>query len=1191
MAFKMTDNQRQAVRAEGCVLVSAAAGAGKTAVLVERVIDRIIRDVNPIDSDKLLVVTFTNAAAQEMRSRILVRIDEEIKKFPNNLRLLKQKILFSKANICTIDSFCIGLVRENFQYLFLAPDFKLLDEPQLTSLKSRAMEITLNHYYDNNDEDFSNLLSSLGATNRDDSLINAINAVYNHIRSLPYPDEWLENAVKMYESCNLDEDCGWTNSILNFAHTQLLQVYSDLKRTAEKCKEDERLFNAYYAAFCEDIRNVEEIISKIEQRNYSLTRQRVLSYSPSKLKTLRGYEDTEFKERFKTIKKASNETIEDLGKRLFHETLEQCKDDINVLRPVVKKLFEVLKFYMMSLNEIKKSEKLCDFADIEYAALSLLVNRENGESAPSQLSKELMQKYDEVMVDEYQDTNDLQNAIFFALSNEGKNIFMVGDVKQSIYRFRKANPGNFMEKIKEYDVYDGIKTQSKITLSQNFRSRDGICNSVNFFFKLLMSEDVGEMFYTKEHELLAGATFPERNLCDTEIHIITRENLQEDSENNEKLESYMVEAHHIADIIEDMMSKECITDKKTGELRKASYGDFAILMRSPKTKAPQMARILSKRGIAVWADIKDGLTKAKEICWALSILKVIDNPLLNIPILSAMMSPAFGFTAEEIAILRADDKTKQIYTQVASATKEGNKKCEDFIKTIEKLRQSAVTMPIDKLIRTVYDKTHLVSYVQAMQNGAQRRANLLLLLDYAAQCEQSGINGLGGFLRFMDRIDENNSQLSPAMILGEQDDVVKIMSIHHSKGLEFPVVIIANCCAKMNITDLNAPIVLSEKEGLGLSLVDKNKRIRYTTLPREAVSIANNKAMKSEELRVLYVAMTRAKENLILLVSLDNPSKTIANIAQRAENSICYYGENTEAFYLNPMTVLNSASYGEWILSCALFHESAKELRRQANVFLPPIQSNFQLAINNYCVEIPTEKEEETIEIPPDAGLVEKIKNKISYVYPFSELNGVAAKRAVTQIAQGALSYKYTCTATPQFMSKGGLTPPERGTALHLFMEKADFSAALLDIKAEIKRLLEGGFITKKQALAVDEVKIQKFIKTPLFERMMNSEKLLREMRFMVELPATQVDTNLPEKFNNEMVVIQGKADCVFIEDEQAVIIDYKTDRFDSIEEIRNHYSEQLKIYAAAISKALNLPISECIIYSLHYSVEIQVEI
>ncbi|HCC35726.1 MAG TPA: helicase-exonuclease AddAB subunit AddA [Ruminococcaceae bacterium] len=1168
MAVKLTEKQKDAVAAKGSVLVSAAAGSGKTAVLVERVISMLLDEIHPVRADHLLIVTFTKAAASEMRVRIAARLNEEIKKQLNNLWLQKQRIWLSSAAIGTMDSFCMELVREHFEKLDLPMDFKAADEQMLTQLKQTALTQTLERCYAKGDREFFELIELMGADDADRNFTEAALELYDYMRSLPYPAEYAEHVIKLYETEN-PADSVWGETVYDTFETELPSMINSLTAAVRDMESDQVLSEKYIPAFADDIAALEELLSLTEKKDWDALyiRLRALNFAP--LGAAGKTENPDLKEQMTELRGTVKKQATALA-GLVPASLSELKEEQARLRPGIKALFKFVGDFTKELSALKLEKRLMDFADIEYAALSLLVERLDGISRPTAVAKELHARYDEVLVDEYQDTNELQNSIFEALSDCGRKLFLVGDVKQSIYRFRQANPALFIGRRRLYPEYDRNRPSSPscIVLGDNFRSRADICHAVNFFFTMLMTEQSGEMRYTREEALSPKGDFPPLPSPCVSIKIADRQSSDESGA--------ALEARNIARYILKTMSEgPVITDREQKTLRPARWRDFTILMRSG-TKMRQFQKELKAAGIPAWVSLKDGFLRAQEVTAVLSLLQSIDNPLHDIPLIGVMRSPLFGFCEEELAEIRLGALGVPFYLAVSAAAESGNDKCGRFTAFLSRFRQLAATITADSLIGKIYDETGYLSLVQAMDEGPQRRANLLMLQSYAEKSGYAGENRLGGFLRYIARLKESGKDLDAASAMSESDDVVRIMTIHRSKGLQFPVCIVANLSAEFSREETRGPFLISEKLGVGLTLQDDQLRRKYPTLQR--LAIAREKRLKSisEELRVLYVAMTRAQDRLMLSLCEKTPGKILGKLARRLESET--FSGIDDA--IEPSAVLSAQGYGEWILSCALLHPCGKILRENSGVSLTPAHAQGMLDIEVVPArELPAAEIREKADEPePDETLLSEIDQRLNYRYAYEDLIGIASKQTATEIA-AASRREYSCTSRPAFLTKAGLTPAERGTALHQFMQFSDYSAAAENPEKELRRLTSSRFITEEQAAGIDLSAVESFFAGSLYKRIKAARRIAREHRFMVELAAGEIYPSLTELAASEKIVVQGIVDLLIFEPDGIVIADYKTDRVSSAQTLKEYYAPQLEVYARALGQSAG-SVKECLLYS-----------
>ena len=1176
MSRNWTPEQLDAIRARGgTLLVSAAAGSGKTAVLVQRVVERITDPEHPTDADRLLVVTFTKAAAAEMRGRIAAELSRMLEEDPFNARLQRQQLLLTRAHISTVDSFCADLVRQNFFRLGVSPDVRVLDDGETAVLRAEAASETLEEFYEKGDAQFYDFVESFSSGRDDEAAAGTVGRLYDFVRSHPFPKRWLAEKEALYDAPASAADTVWGKTILTFAEDAADYCGALTRDSLAQTEGDEALSAAYGEALRSDLAGLGALREAVARSDWDGTLSLAANFSWRKLKALRGRGDDPVKNRVSAARKEVKAAVARLAS-LLGASDEQCREDIARLRPVVSKLFEVTLRFSERLDRKKKERRAADFSDLEHWALGLLVREtENGyERTPE--AEELSAAFDEVMVDEYQDTNETQDMIFSAVSRNGGNLFLVGDVKQSIYRFRQAMPQIFLEKRARFPLYDARADTypACVVLGRNFRSRPGVTDAVNFVFRQLMSRQTGELDYTAEEELVPGASYPASEEPAAELDVIDL-SAGDDGDSG----AIAAESRRIAELIYGMMDG---TPRiaENGTARPAVYRDFCVLLRSANRPAHDYVRELNALGIPAWADTTGGFFEAYEVGVALSLLQIVDNPVQDIPLLSVMMSPVYGFTPDDMAEIRIHARGGRLYPAVAAAAKRGSAKAAGFLEQIEEFRTLSAATPSDRLIRTVFEKTGLFELVQAMPNGELRLANLRLLLEYAKRFEATGYSGLSGFLRFLDRMRRSSGDLSAAAALTESANVVRIMSIHRSKGLEFPVCIVAGCAHRFN---RESPAVLLHPElGLGTRLKDETG-VRYNTMPRSAVSLELTRDEMSEELRVLYVAMTRAKEKLILLATLNDAGKTLSKLALRL---------TPQAKRIQPYVVRSASSLADWLLLCALRHPDGRALRSAAGAgedIVVPAKEPWEIRLirPESAARDEAAKAEPIPEAKPDAELERWLEEELDYKYPYDALNGVCAKEAVSDLAGEKFEARFAATSRPAFLEEKGMTPAERGTALHAYLQYADYAKAAEDPKAELDRLVAEKYITPAQAQAVDLARAETFFAGGLMRRIAASPRCEREVRFNVEISAGSLRPELEPPMSGEKIVLQGAADLLFEEDGELVLVDFKTDRIRDPEELWSRYRGQLALYRGAFERIAGKPVKECLLYSFQLGREV----
>ena len=1181
-----TVQQRQCIDARGgTVLVSAAAGSGKTSVLVQRVITRITDPQEPVDVDRLLVVTFTKAAAAEMKQRLASALTQLQAEHPDDRRLQRQQMLLPRANISTVHSFCANLLREYFHLLDLSPQFKVAEAAETALLREEALSEIAEECYREKDPVFLELSALLGCGRDDRGLFRTVQKLYDFVQSHPFPERWLTEKAALYTADAAPSQTVWGAAVLRTISQTLAYALSLLDTAIALAGENEKMAEAYGPALTDYRQQIEEATAQIgtpEQPgplSWDEIGARLRSLSCGRFSTLRNCEDETAKTRVTALR---DEVKKRIGKlpALLCGTEEQCCADVAALQPLVAALFAVVRRYSTRYAEKKKKRRILDFNDLEHYALALLVQENpDGTTARTPLAHELAARYDEVLVDEYQDTNAAQDALFSALSREQRNLFMVGDVKQSIYGFRQAMPSIFIGKRDAYPDFDGEHFPATITLGNNFRSRPEVTDAVNFVFRQLMTRETGGVTYDEREALVPSASYPPSPGSETELLVVDKRQPEEDK-GEDTPDADRAEARVIARRIRELMADYRVTDKEGP--RPVRYGDICILMRSKSTHAQTYIDGLNACGIPAWTSSGGGFFAAPEVAAAVSLLRIIDNPAQDVPLLTVLLSAAFGFTPDDLARIRMNDRhspllpaLRRMARSVAPEDAALSARCAAFDRRLRHYRTLAAAMPADELIHRVLEDSGLLAAAAARRHGAQRVANLRLLHDYARRFEQGGFRGLSAFVRFLDRLEQQNEELPPASAIAEHADVVRLMTIHNSKGLEFPIVFLARLGGLFNRDSTKGDVLLHPEMGIGLMRREEDTLKQYDTLPRRGVALTIERSERAEELRVLYVAMTRAREKLCMVLSLSKPESALTRLAAALGN-----GDTLPAHM-----VLSAASMSDWLLAAALRHPSGGILRTlagDAGVSVRPADAAWNIQVMT-APPADGESADSPTEAVPDAALLDRLRERFAYVYPYAALQSVPAKLAASALAGGTLKREFVAAARPAFVSEGGLTPAERGTALHTFMQFADYARAASDAGEEAARLVSAGFLTEQQGRILPLPKIRAFFRSPLYARMQASARCLREVHFTIDQPATLIlgeHAALPPDAADEALIVQGIADCVFEENGGLVIVDYKTDRVSDAAALAEHYAGQLRIYACALERTLGLPVTECLLYS-----------
>lgn len=1181
MGVKWTTDQQHAIECcKGSVLVSAAAGSGKTTVLVERVIRRLTDEDNPCSAEDLLIVTFTRAATAQMREKIGAAILKRLSEDPTDRHLRRQYMLLPFAKICTIDSFCNDLVRENFHALGISPDYSLLDNETAVIMKNDVCEAMLERAYEeDSDGSFSGLSDMMSSGSSDEDFAKLIIKMYDISTAYPFPDLWLDSLIEEYSQPDINKSC-WGGIIKKYVCDMLDYCVSSSNDMMTAMESDSIVADAYGAAVQSDINMYAELREKVNRdwdealEAFNTVKYMGLGRVP------KGYE-SETKNAVMTARKKLKELLKKVPNIMCVSSGEHS-EDVRLMRGPVTKLIELVKQFGREYSAEKDKMNSADFSDILHRTLNLLaVSDGRGGYIKTDLARELSSHYVEILVDEYQDINEAQDMIFRAISADENNLFTVGDVKQSIYRFRQAMPEIFLRRRGTTHSFESGKYPLGITLGSNFRSRVGVTSCVNYIFRQLMSTEAGELEYDDSEALNAAAKYPERDTPDCELHVVT--------DKGNRADTLEAQARYVARYIDRTVREGKTLVTKGGALHPASYGDFCILLRTAKNVSSVYANALSERGIPVFSPETGGFFEAAEISFILSLLRVLDNPVQDIPLAAVMLSPLFGFSAGELADIRASAKerleageTEPLYRSVTASADEGDEKAAAFLKKIESLRRLSLTLSAGELVRRVCEETGFDAIVGAMPDGERRRLNVGLLCDYAEKYEAAGNLGLSGFIRFIDKVARTSGDLATAARPSENADIVRIMTVHQSKGLEFPICILADMQHAFNERDNTESVLISSSAGLGMKRRTEDGISVYDTASRRAAVITSERMGRSEEMRVLYVALTRAKENLVMVTSVPNPEKGLAKVAVE-----CGIGERA-----NPFAVLRMNNFSDLVLTALMRHPAADELRKLSGVDVPiflPEKDRFKLKVvvsdsESFMTESANEQK-----IAAKPVFFDEVCERLDYSDPRSVLSSVPAKRAASDGSERGINREYFASSRPAFMSSGGLTPAQRGTATHKFMQFSNYAAARADIESELARLVDGGFLSEDEGKAVNVSAAKRFFMSSLAERIFASDNVMREKKFAALFPAKFFYPELTGEAAEEKIVVQGIADCVFVEDGKLVIVDYKTDTGVDAEALLDRYSAQLGIYREALSQALGMPVKETLLYSFFMNSTVKV--
>ncbi len=1177
MSRKWTTEQAAAINSKGQnLLLSAAAGSGKTAVLVERIISRITDKENPVDADRLLVVTFTNAAANEMRERIISGLEEKISQNPQDKNLIRQLTLVKKARITTIDSFCIDVLRNYFVEAELPPDFSVADPTECKVMLETALDDAINEMYDDAEfgEDFLNLMESYANSKANDiNFRELLVSLYYFSTSLPYPEKWLDMSAERF---NIDGDFSGSEYkyfLVQEIHAECSRCISEYSIMIELAQKDK--LDNYANLLCEEKAFFEKCLSmfnyddlKAEIESFSFKRRPAVPKDAMPL-----YVDTVNEMREKIKQKRMGK----LSEELVNLTSQQQFDAIKKMYPLMRCLSETVKRIADKFTQAKLSKNMLDFSDCEHRCLNVLSKK----GIPTQIAKILGDGIDEIYIDEYQDTSKLQEAIFASIKKEN-NLFMVGDIKQSIYRFRNTDPILFKTKRDSFSKNEDALDR-KIILSKNFRSRENILASVNCIFERIMSAESGEIDYNDDEKLYLGAEYPDTALnplsFDTEFAIIDTKSIKEETDEYDKIE---LEAIYCANRIADLIRSEVqVYDK--GEYRKITYSDICIISRNVKDNAVILSSVFADFGIPCYADSTGGYFDSREVEIMMALLRVIDNPYQDVPLLTVLRSIIFNISSETLAKIRAIDRRKPFYDAVkrcAESDAEESAVCREIINTIDDFSRKSKRMSVSQLILEIYNITGFFDAQQTCTNGVIRRANLRLLYNRARAYESTGLRGLYSFIKFIEDYKNTGNDLETAKLTGEHNDAVRIMSIHKSKGLEFPVVILFSAEHQFNLQDLRRGVLYHADLGYGPKFVDTDLRITYSFAPRTALRSILTAESVAEEMRILYVALTRAKEKLIIIGADKNIKQKITN---------CLSGEAD--MRINGAVVSEHHSYLDWLIMALVDHQDGEELRNcidsdrgwhkfqhDSKFYIRIISSVNQLSFSGNESE-----EENSLVCNDEESVIALIDGQYHSPADLTLPSKVTVSELKKRREQEMLDESTQAFKKPAKINEKttGLTAAEIGVAYHTVLQRSDLSAPLEtreDIKKQIDIIKEKGFLTEEEAGSVNPDKILKFFTSGTGRMIKSAKEVKREFVFGVSIPAKGF---LSGNESDKEIMLQGIIDCLLITDEGIVIIDYKTDRnFDETETVEK-YRIQLECYKYAAEKIFKKPVISKILFML----------
>ena len=1174
-----TREQELAINTRGKnLLVSAAAGSGKTAVLVERIINLIIHD--KIDIDKMLVVTFTNAAAAEMRERISQVLSRELEKnLENEEHLRRQLNLLNKSSISTLHAFCIQVLKRNFYTIGLDPAFKIGDQSDLLILKQQVLSEILEEAYEKENNDFKSLVESYSENKGDSKIENLILSIFSFIQSQPYPFQWLEEKIEMF---NMGQEefykSSWIKEIKKSILIELNGVI-DLIEESIYLSSEPGGPEVYKETLKEDKESVERLIRNLDPYFAGEMERHILTFSFGRLKPAgkNAEVDPYLKETVSNLRKEYKSIVESLLKEnILSRNLSDFLTDVNSMYSSLKGLYEItLKFYE-KFQEKKMEKGIVDFNDLEHFALRILENEDIADSY-----KEL---FEFVFVDEYQDSNLVQETIINKVKREN-NLFLVGDVKQSIYKFRLADPGLFIEKYLEFkDTEDQFN--ERIDLSKNFRSRNEILEGINYIFKKIMSKEVGEIDYSEDAWLYPGADYKEGENRETEIYIIDKEETETDDEAELELlelSDAETEAYFAVKKIKELIGTPTF-DIKKGIMRPISFKDIVILLRSGKNWANVFNEVFLKEGIPVYTDDNQGYFDTLEVKIFLNLLKIIDNKKNDLALLSVMRSPLGNFTTEELIEIRKS-APKAAFNEAAVEFSNLNgshlsEKTKKFFLNLGAWEEKAKYERTEDFLWNLMIQTGFYYYVGAMIKGKQRQANLKFLLEKAALLEKRGMGGLFNFIRFSDDFQKARGEMGTAKTIGENEDVVRIMTIHKSKGLEFPVVIAAAFGREFNKSDLKGDILLHKNLGIGAKFVDPGKRVFRETLPQLSIKKTTKIEGLSEEMRVLYVALTRAKDKLIICGTIKNIEKHVEKWSRK----------------ISPYELLKSKNYMDWLGMC-LFPEKSPNREKFLKMHLMK-KDEVILNISNQLKDRNEIKDNLLNYKDKTPGIAaEEIHKRFSWEYPDKASRKIPSKITVSDLKKVSVDdmqkilYRIPALVKkPAFLEgEKEFSSSEKGIIIHFFMQNCDLNYvnSKEEINKQISNMEEKELLTSEECKVLNPDKILAFFRSNLGKRMLKSKNVKREVSFVYKTNISNVIEEAQD--NSQDIYIQGIIDCYFEENDKYILLDYKTDFVNegSEEELLEKYDSQLRIYKEALEKISGKIVGEAYLYSFNMDKEL----
>ena len=1234
MAVTWTEEQQKVISLRNRnILVSAAAGSGKTAVLVQRILSKILDKEHPVDIDRLLIMTFTRAAAGEMKERISAALEQALFEEPDNEHLQRQTTLIHTAQITTIDSFCSYIIKNYFHMIGLDPGYRTADEGELKLLREEILEELLEEAYEQRDEAFLELVECYSPGKTDEGLKELIQKVYESSVSHPFPEKWLQQCLEVYRVDNKEElrKARWITLLWEETGERLEEAERLADQARAVCESPEGPWQ-YEAALDSDLLLIGQIKQAAEQKDYDKTAELLKKPSFARLSAKKIPEQDEDKKiRAKTFREEEKDIIKELSARYFCWSEDELLELLYCCRSPVESLVKLTCGFQEKFSQKKREKNILDFTDMEHFALNILMDEEGN---PSQAARELSEKYEEVMVDEYQDSNLVQEMITTMVSGwaqDRKNIFMVGDVKQSIYRFRLARPELFMEKYKTYSTEDS--REQKIELHKNFRSRAQVLESVNYIFRRIMGEDLGGITYDDNNALYPGADFPEGGeFLKTEVLLVEKdsEELQDEDSGQTPQE---LEALAIAAEINRITGREQILDKETGTYRPLEYGDIVILLRSAYGWADTFREVLESNGIPAYTASRTGYFSAQEVVTLLNYLRVCDNPLQDIPLTGVLHSPLVGCTAQDLSLIRLESPEGLLYESLCAFIEkepgeEGEaENCEEqekrnlrnklkkFHRQLQEIRDMAAYTPVHQLILYILKATGYETYVRALPGGNQRGANLRMLVEKAMDYEKTSYRGLFNFVRYIESLQKYEVDFGEVNVTDAGSGAVQIMTVHKSKGLEFPVVFAAGMGKQFNFQDINARLLIHPELGFGADAILPEKRLIAPTLHKQIIRRELKRESLGEELRVLYVALTRAKEKLYITGTIAKLEETLARIS---------YGRNEKELLLPGGIRSGARDFWDVILPALAGHSAMRNLYLDYGIPAGSVQecrddrAEFKIRkitasdlIQDQIVDMTDLQIREQVmknwdcEKVYDQEIRQTLEERFEFQYPCYYLAEMPVKVSVSELKKRSWQdeeqeetvffQKEFVPLVPRFAAEEQtVRGAAKGTAYHQVMECLDYTGdnSFEGIRKQISRLEEMGKMSPEEAECIYIKDILSFVRSDLGQRMKKAsqeQKLFREQPFVISVQASEMNDSWT---GGEKILVQGIIDAYFEEDGELVLVDYKTDRILPGEEkiLEERYRTQLDDYAQALERLLKKKVKEKIIYSFTLQKEIPVK-